>query len=73
MENATNKEWAKLMLEMDLKSQSGSIWADEKSRLQKEKEIISYAIPKTNVQILKSDPVYYDGKEVNMFPPQILE
>ena len=45
MEKNTEKEWAKLMLEMDLQSQSGSIWTDEKSELQKEKTTTIYQSP----------------------------
>ena len=35
-EKTTAKDW----LKMDLKAQSGSIWTDEKSELQKEKTVL---------------------------------
>ena len=40
MENqdSTEKSWAKKMLELDLEMQSGAIWTDEKSQLQKEQK-----------------------------------
>lgn len=38
MENTHQKSWAKTMLELDLEMQSGAIWTDEKSQLQKEQK-----------------------------------
>lgn len=40
MENqdSTEKSWAKAMLKLDLEMQSGAIWTDEKSGLQKEEK-----------------------------------
>lgn len=38
MENTPEKSWAKTMLELDLEMQSGAIWTDEKSQLQKEQK-----------------------------------
>ena len=73
MEKITEKEWAKLMLEMDLKTQSGSIWTDEKSGLQKENKITNYQILDFKPHILKPDPIYYNGKIVDSFPPQIID
>ena len=73
MEKITEKEWVKLMLEMDLQSQSGSIWTDEKSELQKEKKPTAYQLPVFGSITLKPDPVYYNGKIVNEFPPQIID
>jgi hypothetical protein len=73
MEKITEKEWAKLMLEMDLKSQSGSIWTDEKSELQKEKKTTIYQRPDFGSITLDPDPVYYNGKVVDRFPPLIIE
>ena len=73
MEKNTEKEWAKLMLEMDLQSQSGSIWTDEKSELQKEKTTTIYQSPDFGSMTLDPDPVYYNGKVVDRFPPQIVD
>ena len=73
MEKITEKEWAKLMLEMDLQSQSGSIWTDEKSELQKEKTTTIYQSPDFGSMTLDPDPVYYNGEVVDPFPPQIVE
>ena len=72
MEKITEKEWAKLMLEMDLKSQSGSIWTDEKSELQKEKKPTIYQLPDYEPLIL-TDPGYYNGKIVDFFLPTIIK
>lgn len=40
MENqeSPEKSWAKAMLKLDLEMQSGAIWTDEKSQLQKEEK-----------------------------------
>ena len=73
MEKNTEKEWAKLLLEMDLQSQSGSIWTDEKSELQKEKTTTIYQSPDFGSMTLDPDPVYYNGKVVDRFPPQIVD
>ena len=73
MEKNTEKEWAKLMLEMDLQSQSGSIWTDEKSELQKEKTTTICQSPDIGSMTLDPDPVYYNGEVVDRFPPQIIE
>ena len=73
MEKITEKEWAKLMLEMDLQSQSGSIWTDEKSELQKEEKRIVYQLPDFGSISLKPNPVYYNGKIVDAFPPQSID
>jgi hypothetical protein len=72
MENNNENQMAKLMLEMDLKSQSGSIWTDEKTGLQKEKTTI-YQRPDFGSITLDPDPVYYNGEVVDRFPPQIVE
>ena len=67
------KEWAKLMLEMDLKSQSASIWTEGKSGLQKEKEVIEYQLSNYEPSILTPDPCYYNGKIVDTFLPTIIK
>lgn len=38
MEESPEKRWAKAMLKLDLEMQSGAIWTDEKSQLQKEQK-----------------------------------
>lgn len=54
MEESPEKSWAKTMLKLDLEIQSGAIWTDEKSQLQKEQKS----------DLLKPDPVYYNGHEI---------
>ena len=54
------KTTTKDFLKMDLQMQSGSIWTDEKSKLQKEKE---YKTPHFPPMILSPDPVKYGDKE----------
>ena len=72
MEKNTEKEWAKLMLEMDLQSQSGSIWTDEKSELQKEKTTTIYQSPDFGSMTLDPDPVYYNEKLLIRFHRRLL-
>lgn len=55
-EKTTAKDW----LKMDLKAQSGSIWTDEKSKLQKKNK---YKISES-AMVLKPDPIKYGGKEI---------
>lgn len=71
MENTKKTTTAQDWLEMDLKAQSGAIWTDEKTGLQKEKK--NYTIPISEPQLLKPDPIYYNGKEVEITPPIILD
>ncbi|WP_312751101.1 hypothetical protein [Epilithonimonas hominis] len=73
MKKATKKEWTKLMIEIDLQSQSGSIWTNEKSELQKEEKRVVYELPDFGSVSLKPDPVYYNGKIVDAFSPQIID
>ena len=73
MKKTNEQEWAELMLKMDLQSQSGSIWTDEKSELQKEKKPTIYHRPDFGSMTLDPDPVYYNGKVVDRFPPQIVD
>lgn len=73
MKKTNEQEWAELMLKMDLQSQSGSIWTDEKSELQKEKKPTIYQHPDFGSITLDPDLVYYNGEVVDRFPPQIVE
>lgn len=73
MKKTNEQEWAELMLKMDLQSQSGSIWTNEKSELQKEKKPTIYQHPDFGSITLDPDPVYYNGEVVDRFPPQIVE
>lgn len=73
MKKTNEQEWAELMLKMDLQSQSGSIWTDEKSELQKEKKPTIYQHPDFGSITLDPEPVYYNGEVVDRFPPQIVE
>lgn len=50
MKNFKKTTTAKDWLEMDLKAQSGAIWTDEKTGLQKEKT--TYTIPISEPQLL---------------------
>lgn len=65
--STTAKDW----LEMDLKAQSGAIWTDEKSGMQKKKKIQNYENPKSPTSILLPDPVKYGGKEIPDIPQTI--
>lgn len=64
MENATKKQWEELMLEMDLKGQSGAIWTDEKVGTDAEKKINPYNVEEDDSYFLTADPVHYNGKSV---------
>lgn len=63
-EKTTTKDW----LKMDLKAQSGAIWTDEKSKLQKKNK---YKISES-AMVLKPDPIKYGGKEIPE-DPHIIE
>ncbi|WP_028123282.1 hypothetical protein [Epilithonimonas tenax] len=47
MKKTTQKKWAQIMLEMDLKSQEGSIWIEEKCKKE--------PVIKNNGKVLKAD------------------
>ena len=69
MENqeSPEKKWAKTMLKLDLEMQSGAIWTDEKSQLQKEQK--SDPADENPFPINESDDVYYDlgnGTRINI-------
>lgn len=64
MNNISKKEWAKKMLELDLKAQSGAIWIKEKHKINAEKKIKHYLIEEQNPDLLKPDPIYYNGKPI---------
>lgn len=63
MNNTSKRGWAKKMLELDLKAQSGAIWTDEKSGLKKRKAK-PYVINDQDPDLLVPDPVYYHGKPI---------
>lgn len=62
MEKSEKIEWAKKMLELDLKGQSGSIWTEEKSGNDAEKKIKQYSVNENDGDVLLPDPVFYNGK-----------
>ena len=71
MENqdSTEKSWAKKMLELDLQMQSGAIWTDEKSQLQKEQKSDPADENPFSINESDDDGVYYDlgnGTRINM-------
>lgn len=57
----TAQDW----LKMDLKSQSGSIWTDEKSKLQKEKKSQPYEKPNLPPHILMPDTEDYGKVKIS--------
>ena len=69
MKNVTRKEWAKIMLEMDLKSQEGSIWNDDNCKKEK---VLKYKEENLKAIILSPDPIYYNGKVIKSLPPDII-
>lgn len=69
MEESPEKRWAKAMFKLDLEMQSGAIWTDEKSQLQKEQK--SDPEDENPFPIIESDDdgVYYElsnGTRINM-------
>lgn len=58
----TAKDW----LDMDLKSQSGSIWTDEKARMLKKNR--NYSSNNSKPMILKPDTVKYGSVEIQENP-----
>ena len=73
MENETKKQWEELMLEMDLKGQSGAIWIDEKIGRDAEKKVKQYSIIEDRANVLVSDPVFYNGKILEESCPLIIQ
>lgn len=72
MENETKKQWEELMLEMDLKGQSGAIWTDEKIGRNAEEKVKQYSIIEDDANVLISDPVFYNGKILEESCPIII-
>ena len=58
-QSTTPKTW----LKMDLEMQSGSIWTDEKSKLQKQKKAIDYELPE-EPNFIDVEIGTYDGKPI---------
>lgn len=78
-QDSTEKSWAKKMLELDLDMQSGAIWTEEKSKLQKEEKSDPEDENPFPINESDDDGVYYDlgnGTRINMdsiCPPHILK
>ena len=70
MKKENEKTTAKTWLKMDLEMQSGSIWTDEKSGLQKEK---NYPAQNYKPHILKPDPIKYGDKIILPNVGQIID
>ncbi len=69
MEESPEKSWAKTMLKLDLEMQSGAIWTDEKSQLQKEQKSDPADENPFPINESDDDGVYYDlgnGTRINM-------
>ncbi len=71
MENqdSPEKKWAKAMLELDLAMQSGAIWTEEKSRMQKEQKADPEDENPFPVNESYDDGIYYelsDGTRIYM-------
>lgn len=77
-QDSPEKEWAKKMLDLDLAMQSGSIWTDEKSGLQKEKKSdfdFDNSFPNNDSE---NDEIYYEGSNgtriyMDAYKPMILD
>lgn len=69
----SKKEWAKKMLELDLKAQSGAIWTEEKSNTNAERKIMDYEVEDQDPVLLVPDSVCYNGKEIKNIPALLLK
>lgn len=73
MHNTPKKEWAKKMLELDLKAHSGAIWTEEKSNTNAERKIMVYEVEDQDPVLLVPDSVRYNGKEIKNIPALLLK
>lgn len=73
MDNTPKKVWAKKMLELDLKAQSGAIWTEEKSNTNAERKSKPYVINAQDSHLFVPDPVFYNGKKVKNMPALLLK
>lgn len=69
----SKKEWAKKMLELDLKAQSGAIWTEEKSNLNAERKSKDYEVEDQDPILLLPDSVFYNGKEDEYIIPGLVK
>ena len=69
----SKKEWAKKMLELDLKAQSGAIWTEEKSNTNAERKSKPYVIDDQDPHLLVADSVFYGGRKKQTDEPSLLK
>jgi len=72
MKNSKKTTTAKDWLEMDLKAQSGAIWTEENVENKPVEKKKSYINPEFHPTILKPDPIFYSGKEIQIIIPQVI-
>ena len=71
MENPKEKTTAKTWLKMDLEMQSGAIWTDEKSGMQKKEK--KYNVQPKKSMLLTPDPTKYGDNEIMPNVGQIID
>lgn len=73
MTDISKKEWAKKMLELDLKAQSGAMWTEEKRDLNAERKTKNYDVKDEYPDLLVPDPICYNGEEIKCTPILLLK